>query len=469
MSAQEQTVTSVALACPSNSVRLRKWAARRTRQLLRVLSALTFALGVGAIAVFMWRAACLVGLPDIGDPFDAATMRPGDLRAEQDAFAILRQASAKLRPWPDLPRAVLSAGPAVGWSKAVPKLREWVEANREALALFKRAAEQADGWAHPMGTETAFSYERADISRFVWLALMEGSRLEERGDTEGAWAYYRAIIRMRVHIMRRGTMHERLIASLNSTGLRPRVALWAANPHTRVSDLRRALDNAIESEPMPGWDSTSLKIDYALAMRELDRTDGVIALLHDEDRAYRIGGERLPPNLLQTVAAIRRFLMNEPERSRRVLRLATANWLAHVEIPEEQQRKPAVRASFLSDGDKSGIVFFPVGPAAPASARRLRAEVVAQWLVSAPHAKWLLSQWPWPSIGVRERSEHHELVILLAEELYRREHGRLPTSEQDLVGRYLKKLPDDGTRDLDDGTALRVEDPRLSVAEDRSK
>ncbi len=46
---------------------------------------------------------------------------------------------------------------------------------------------------------------------------------------------------------------------------------------------------------------------------------------------------------------------------------------------------------------------------------------------------------------------------MLAEELYRREHGQLPASEQALVGTYLKNLPDDGTDDLDDGTTLTVE------------
>ena len=68
------------------------------------------------------------------------------------------------------------------------------------------------------------------------------------------------------------------------------------------------------------------------------------------------------------------------------------------------------------------------------------------------------------SVGLQERREHHSLVVLLAEELYRREHGRKPTSEEALVGTYLKSLPDDGSADLDDGTAETVEDPRLSAS-----
>jgi hypothetical protein len=53
--------------------------------------------------------------------------------------------------------------------------------------------------------------------------------------------------------------------------------------------------------------------------------------------------------------------------------------------------------------------------------------------------------------------DYRELVVMLAEEIYRREHGSRPSSEGALVGTYLKSLPDDGSADLDDGTAPTVE------------
>ena len=46
---------------------------------------------------------------------------------------------------------------------------------------------------------------------------------------------------------------------------------------------------------------------------------------------------------------------------------------------------------------------------------------------------------------------------MLAEEIYRRERRSRPPSEDALVGTYLKSLPDDGSADLDDGTAPTVE------------
>jgi hypothetical protein len=46
---------------------------------------------------------------------------------------------------------------------------------------------------------------------------------------------------------------------------------------------------------------------------------------------------------------------------------------------------------------------------------------------------------------------------MLATEIYRRERGSLPTSEEALVGTYLKNLPDDGLTDLADETTPIVE------------
>ena len=46
---------------------------------------------------------------------------------------------------------------------------------------------------------------------------------------------------------------------------------------------------------------------------------------------------------------------------------------------------------------------------------------------------------------------------MLATELYHRERGTLPPSDEALVGTYLKSLPDDGSADLADETTPTVE------------
>ncbi len=59
--------------------------------------------------------------------------------------------------------------------------------------------------------------------------------------------------------------------------------------------------------------------------------------------------------------------------------------------------------------------------------------------------------------AVADRKAYRELVIMLATEIYRRERGSLPPSDEALVGTYLKSLPDDGSADVGDGTAPTVE------------
>jgi hypothetical protein len=71
-------------------------------------------------------------------------------------------------------------------------------------------------------------------------------------------------------------------------------------------------------------------------------------------------------------------------------------------------------------------------------------------------------QWRWPAIRISERREHSALVILLAEELYRRERGSAPASDKALVGTYVDHLPDDGSSELDDGTAPVIDDSAAS-------
>jgi len=267
MLGQDQTIITVAPARPNTRERLRKWAARRTRQLLRVLGAVTFVLVVGVVAVLFWRQACLFTLPDIGDPFDKATMDTGAVAADRGAFVIFRQATSRLTPWPGFPRSVLNASTAGGWSSVDPKIREWVGDNRDALALFKQAAEQGDGRAHHADKGTTSIYEHVYLGHFVRLAALEGSRLEDGGDIADAWAWYRAVIRMRALVMRRGTAFERWFASFNAGGLQPRVAAWAVNPKTQVSDLRRALDDVIARQRRPEWDASSLIAAITVACR----------------------------------------------------------------------------------------------------------------------------------------------------------------------------------------------------------
>ncbi len=229
---------------------------------------------------------------------------------------------------PHLASAATRLGPNAGWSKVAPELRDWAAENREVLERFRAACDQADGIVHSRFDQFGmFSY--LNLGEFASLALLEASRLEERGDMAGAWVWYRTVFRMKVHVMRRASVFQRFIASGNCSALRPQMAGWASDRRTTAPLLRQALADVLSGEPKPEWDAFSLKVDYLAKMNELDEEWGWVQQGDDEDRRVRIGGEELPPNLAWVVYSSKRYFSNEPERSRRVLRLAFANWLAH--------------------------------------------------------------------------------------------------------------------------------------------
>jgi hypothetical protein len=349
------------------------------------------------------------------------------------------------------------------WSEADPQSREWVAANRRAIELFRQGADQPDA-SNPNGDSVV------DGQRLALLVLLEAGRRQESGDMAGAWDCYRAILRMATHTRRRGSLAQRVDLYVYWDGLaRQRLATWAADPRTTIPQLQGALEEALQSEPKPEWDSFAMKAGYLAMMRSLEQP---VPLFVQQDVGWEyhlsLGDMQLSPGMAGYLDAGCRFLLREPERSRRVLQLLYANWLAHAERHEPGPQRPAGRASFslltstnpMSKGTTT-VSLYPVGPLAPAGARSLPPQEVARWLVTTNDAKLRMIvansiQWPWSPDRLRDRKAHRDLVLTLAEEIYRRERGSPPPSEDALVGTYLKSLPDDGSADLDDGTATTV-------------
>jgi hypothetical protein len=454
---------------PSKMVELLR---KRLRQLLRVIVVVAACVAVAATAFAIWWLNSLNGLPDIGDPFDVAAFRAFRIPDDQNAFTFVRRANEKLTPIRDWDgKGPYPEEPKFSWSIANPKMREWARENREALELFLRGAEQDDA-SLPTGVPTT------DVipGNVIEVAFLEASRRQESGDTAGAWDCHRAVLRMINHMRRRGSGPQRYFAKRANPWLQRRLADWAADPRTTIPQLHTALDEVLKNEPNPDWDISTIKYGYIDIMRELERPMP-LSFQHEIEGEWTLGlGDMaLSPTIIDHLEAARRFLMREPERSRRVMRLLCAQYLAHEEAHEMPPRKPAVWARFfyltstnpMTTG-RISVPLYPVSPDAPAAARALSPQELASWLVATLDARLRLVQghshyWPWPpdrlsdSRGVRDRRAHRELVIMLAAELYHRERGSSPTSDEALVGTYLKSLPDDRSPDVNDGTAPIVE------------
>jgi len=465
MLSQHESSAAVSAAAPKLLQLLRK----RFRQLVRLALFLAVGLVVTACAFAFWYFTSLNGIPDIGEPFDIAALREVAIPDDQNAFVFLRRAHETLTPLPDLPRVVKDSALTVGWTQVDPKLRAWVEANHRAFELIQEGADQSDGiW--PSDLDLYWQRFREGSSRYrifsgglMWLALLEGGRRAESGNMGGAWDCYRAVLRMATHLRRRGSLTIRYHTNVFHTVLRQRLASWATDPRITIPQLHHALDEALESSPRPEWDAFSVKLEYLALMHYLESPHNANYQAIEEHLTYHLGNVEIPNDVSVYLFTGHRFLMREPERSKRVLRLLFANWLAHIEVPELRQTRPAVRASFKSDKRTTTLLLYPVTSQAPAGARGLSPQELASWIVTIIDAKPWLSGSLWPSVRLAERRGYRELVIMLASELYRRERGAPPPAEEALVGTYLPTLPDDGSAELDDGTAPTVTDPAISA------
>jgi len=473
MLTQQESHAPATAAVSGTSQKLRRLLRKRLRQLVRASLALAFCLALAAGALEIWVRNSLNGLPDIGDPFDVAAFRTFSVPDDQNAFTFLRRAQKMLTPQPEADWAQLVYRSVVSWSEIDPKVRAWVEANRPAVELFLQGAEQADGISRPAGEDYSQRYYSLDSGwLLMWLTLVEGGRREESGDMAAAWDCYRAVLRMMVHVRRRESLIDRRIINIHQVSLRKRLATWAVDPRTTIPQLRRALDMVVECQPRPEWDAFTLRTQYLDLMRFLEQPVN-LPREQIEELAYDLGDLQLPTDPALQLYGVRRHLAREPERSRRVIRLLFANWLAQVENPDPRQRKPAVRARFHVAERTTSVLLYPVSSQAPAGARVLSPQEVASWLVTTIDAKLALWEGRWPShrltdqllpaVRRTEQRGYRELLVLLAGELYHRERGGLPPSEQALVGTYLKVLPDADSGELDDGTTPTVSDADVSA------
>src|SRR5262249_20807893 len=127
-------------------------------------------------------------------------------------------------------------------------------------------------------------------------------------------------------------------------------------------------------------ESDRLKAEYPEAMRVFDSEENqgryafAIRLLgHFRSWYWPIREQLL------TLNDAWRSWRREPERGRRLIRLAVANWLAFYDLPPDRRPKPAPDLSGSFD-------FYAFGPEAPANARALSPEALDRWLETSPEA-----------------------------------------------------------------------------------
>jgi hypothetical protein len=406
-------------------------------------------------------------LPDIGDPVDLQALGEAvEIADDDNAFVCYKQAHAKLGKLTHGVQTELWKNPT--WSGASPNLKEFLKQNQPALELWREGTDRPDALYHqPAQTAVDTVLPLAqDIGMLGRLAGLEGSRHEEANEMAEAWRWYRASLRASRHVGKHGVIIERMIgAGLHEQAVR-RILPWSANPRVDSPLLRRALADTIAADAMTPPLSQHLKYEYIMYLRDLNELRVLV------DDIPLPGGtlgqwveQRLPRRVRHNIQRTCLSLSNDDERSRRLLRLLLANWLPQVDRPESERAPMAVSGP---------TPIFAADPLAPAAAQVLEPEVLDQLLSESVLANFIfrpknknygsfqMSLWEKDNPLDRERRRRSALIVRLAAELYRRERGRLPASVGELIGPYLKALPE-GIRPSDpipgDSEALQATKP----------
>jgi hypothetical protein len=387
-------------------------------------------------------------LPDVGDPVDLyALAQPVLIADDENAYVRYNEAHAKLGK---ATRGVLTAlqnTPA--WSRSGPDLKVFLKQNRPALLLWREGTDRPDALYHQTA-QTALDTLlplAQDISLLGRLAGLEGSRHEEVNEMAEAWRWNRAILRASRHVGKRGVIIERMIgASLHEQATR-RILPWSANPRVDSALLRQALADTIAADTMTPPLSQNLKYSYLIFLRDLNELRVLV------DDIPLPGGtlgkwveQRLPLRLRRGIKRTRLSLSNDDERSRRLLRLLLANWLPQVDRPESERAPVAIAGP---------TPIFAADPAAPVAAQvlpphdldlllneSLLANSIFRPGSQQNYGQFQMSIWEKDGPLARERRRRAALIIRLAAEVYKRERGRSPANAGELMGPYLKALPE---------------------------
>jgi hypothetical protein len=390
---------------------------------------------IGGVAIF--RATTLRGLPDIGDPFDVAKYARIDIPDDQNSFTYYIRAHELFKK--DEPQTMLAV--YLDWSQVDESQTRWLEANRDALNVWFEGTKCDRGVYKQPGSinfETMLPVVQSlrSVSR---LANLEACRLEHEGRYADSWSWLRANLRASRHLGKGAVIIERLVGIAIFTGTSKQAMHWADNPKIDASLIRQALADVIALDAMTPEIAEAFRAEYFTCINTIARADlRDSAIIGD----YPDAPSHPQPTLRQKAEALLGVLIHEPERSRRVFRLITANQLAASKLSSTE------RARRLVTFDKFSLYLPDQGTDSPIDLDDLR-----RWFESTRYAKVFSSSWAGVERAYR-RDDHARaaLIVHLAEQLYLRERGELPERPEQLVGPFLKSLPDEYILPFDEAT-----------------
>jgi hypothetical protein len=416
----------------------------RARGRRRLVLVAVYSLVLALVGAVLWRQSRLSGLPEVSIAVDPRTILSISVPEVQNAFVLYRAARAKLKRDQTIERRIF--GGAYAWPANDEAALAFLRSNDEAVELWRQGSERSDGLACPMADmlkpETSLP-EHQVLRPFFWHARVRISREEACGDMGGAWRWYRALIRSSRLGARHAPWIGRVLGAAHDRAVVGLIAGWAADPRVDAPLLRAALHDVIEANKLTPPDRETLEIDALQAESVFNDSRYVARLFADDPWGTGEVDKTNWQNHLDALRRVRWFLANEPERSRRIIRLGFANLLEHWD-------EPLVTRPRLVGTAKTPQILFDARFQSPPEATAIDpSKLAAEW-ESAVLVKTLSLQ----SLGSiraamdRDHSQRARMVLEIARQVYAREHdGLLPENDEALVGECLSELPRDPLND----------------------
>jgi hypothetical protein len=399
----------------------------RVRGRKRLLVLALYGVVLAVVSAFLWRAMSLRELADV-EPFDTRALGTIRVPDADNAYVLYREAARRYKEL-EIRSAQPKALKGTDWAKADPEFQAWAESNRDAIAVWLRGTERPDALnLQPRDVRLDSRFEPDQTLRsLVTIALLEGSRRERAGDLEGAWTMYRAVLRCSRHVGRHGSIIQRLMGTAMLAMDEPHIAHWIEQQRLTPILIRRARRDLDECAAMTPPLSEAFRVEFfatesALAQPARWKEWGLEA--KDDPLQWY--------NHIPWVGPVKRYFRREPERSRRVLRLVFANIMAQCDRPD------GVRPGLTS----ASYLIYAADDATPPAVRVLGPEKLQRWVEDSYVAPFLPSYQFTLSAVRREAGQFLELRNEMAIRAYTLDHGVRPRRYRDLLGAYLKELPD---------------------------
>ncbi len=198
----------------------------------------------------------------------------------------------------------------------------------------------------------------------------------------GAWVWYRALLRTIHHQIAFASYNGWLHAQERHARIRALLEKWASDPRTTPELLRQAFDDAKAFSAIPP-PSDNYKI--AAECRPSEAVEGRVNPAK-WSAVFGLLDPYFTPEQQQSIYNAWRVWHREPERSRRIIRLAIANWLAYERTPPARRPMADLRVTGPHD-------FYAFDENAPPEARVLSPVQLDRWLATSPEARQFLDSW----------------------------------------------------------------------------